>query len=124
PSALAGLAAEATQATGMQTPQLLAIASGVVEVVAGLMIALNYGTRLAAFVLILFTGAATYYMHDFWNQVDPERTDNIVHALKNLSVLGGLLVFFSLGSWRPLSEHEEYYPRHEEMLREEPMQPH
>jgi putative oxidoreductase len=127
PPAFADLAAQVQAMTGMQTPQFLAILCGVVEIVAGLMIVFNYGTRLAAFALILFTIAATYYMHDFWHQVGPEHIDNMIHALKNLSIIGGLLVFFALGSWRPLSEHEEdVYPRREreEVLREEPMPPH
>jgi uncharacterized membrane protein YphA (DoxX/SURF4 family) len=124
PSALADLAAQAEAATGMKTPQLLTIASGIIEIACGLMIALGFGTRFAALVLMLFLVVATYYMHDFWNQADPERTDNIAHALKNLSIFGGLLVFFSLGSWRPLAEREEHYlTRHEELLREEPAPP-
>ena len=127
PPAFADVAAQAQAATGMQIPQLLTIICGVVEIAAGLMIVFNYGTRLAAFALILFTAAATYYMHDFWHQVGPERLDNMIHALKNLSIIGGLLVFFALGAWRPLAEHEEdLYPRREreEVLREEPMPPH
>ena len=124
PSALAGLAAQAETMTGMQTPQLLAILYAAAEVIAGLMIVFNFGTRFAALALILLTIAATYYFHDFWNQAGPERIDNMAHAMKNLSIVGGLLVFFALGSRRPLSEHEEdYYPRREELLREEPMPP-
>lgn len=122
PAALAGLAAQAETMTGMQTPQLLAILYAAGEIIAGLMIVFNFGTRLAALALILLTIAATYYFHDFWNQAGPERLDNMAHALKNLSIVGGLLVFFALGSWRPFSEREgEYYPRREEALREEPM---
>ncbi|HLL26498.1 MAG TPA: DoxX family protein [Xanthobacteraceae bacterium] len=124
PPALADFAAQLEAATGMKTPQLLTIFSGVVEIGAALMIIFNYGARLAAFALIVFTIAATYYMHDFWNQVDPDRTENMIHALKNLSILGGLIVLFALGSWRPLSEHEEdMYPRRQEVLREEPAPP-
>ncbi len=124
PTALADLAVQAEAMTGMQTPQLLAILYGAVEIIAGLMIAFNFGTRLAAIALILATVVATYYFHDFWNQTGPERMDNMVHVLKNLSIVGGLLVFFALGSWRPLSEGEEdYYPRRDEVLREEPMPP-
>ncbi len=125
PAALAGLAAQAQDMTGMQTPQLLAILYAAGELIAALMIVFNFGTRLAAFALILLTVAATYYFHDFWNQAGPERLGNMAHALKNLSIVGGLLVFFALGSWRPLSEHEEdFYPRRDEVLREEPMPPH
>ena len=127
PAALAGLAAQAETLTGMQTPQLLAILYAAGELIAALMIVFNFGTRLAALALIVLTIAATYYFHDFWNQADPERLDNMAHALKNLSIIGGLLVLFALGSWRPHSEYEEdYYPRREreEVLREEPMPPH
>jgi putative oxidoreductase len=126
PAVFAGLAAQAEALTGMQTPQLLSILYAAIEIIAALMIVFNFGTRLAALALILLTVAATYYFHDFWNQVDPERLDNMAHALKNLSIVGGLLVLFALGSWRPHSEHEEdFYPRreHEEVLREEPMPP-
>src|SRR5258708_7928328 len=124
PPAFVEFFAQLQTMTGMQTPQFLAILCGVVEIAAGLMIIFNFGTRLAALALILFTVAATYYMHDFWNQAGPERLDNMIHALKNLSIIGGLLAFFALGSWRPLAEHEEdLYPRREELLREEPMPP-
>jgi uncharacterized membrane protein YphA (DoxX/SURF4 family) len=124
PPAFVEFAAQLQTMTGMQTPQLLAIFCGVVEIVAALMIIFNFATRLATLALILFTIAATYYMHDFWNQLGPERLDNMVHALKNLSIVGGLLVLFALGSWRPAAEHEEdYYPRRDELLREEPMPP-
>ena len=122
PAALAGLAAQAEATTGMQTPQLLAIFFGAVELVAGLMIVFNFGTRFAALALILATLVATYYFHDFWNQAGPERLDNMIHVLKNLSIVGGLLVFFTLGSWRPERE-EDYDPRRDDVLREEPAPP-
>ena len=103
PAAFAGLAAQAETLTGMQTPQLLAILYAAGELIAALMIVFNFGTRLAALALIVLTIAATYYFHDFWNQADPERLGNMAHALKNLSIIGGLLVLFALGSWRPHS---------------------
>jgi hypothetical protein len=30
----------------------------------------------------------------------------MVHALKNLSMIGGLLIFMVLGSWRPLAAND------------------
>lgn len=126
PAAFVDFFAQLQAMTGMPTPQFLTILFAVVEIAASLMIIFNFGTRLAALALILLTVVATYYFHDFWNQVGPERLDNIAHALKNLSIVGGLLVLFAIGPWRPLSEHEEdFYPRREreEVLREEPMPP-
>jgi uncharacterized membrane protein YphA (DoxX/SURF4 family) len=54
-----------------------------------------------AFLLAIFTAAATYYFHDFWNMSGAARADNMIHALKNLSIIGALLVFVAMGSWRP-----------------------
>lgn len=87
--------------TGMPLPKILAIVAGAVEVVGALMIAANIGTRVAAVALIIFTAAATYLFHDFWTMSGADRTANMVHALKNLSMMGALLVFFVIGAWRP-----------------------
>jgi len=93
--------------TGMPLAQLLAITSGVVEVVCGLMIALNFGARFFAIILILFVAAATFYFHDFWNQTGPEARGNLVHALKNLSLIGAL--FMIAGSSRSAKAQEPAY---------------
>jgi putative oxidoreductase len=106
PSGLSGLADQLQIMTGMTVPQILAILSGVIELVCGLLIAFNIGTRGAAFVLVLFTIVVTFYFHDFWNQTGPARESNMIHFLKNLTAVGGLLVFTVLGSWRPLDRQE------------------
>ena len=110
PVALSGLAAQVSSATGMTIPQLLALTFGVIEIAAALMIAANIGTRLGAFLLIALTLIATFYFHDFWNMAGAPRTENFVHALKNLSIIGGLLVMFVLGSWRPLRTGDTLEP--------------
>jgi len=124
PAALAGLTMQAETATGMQTPQLLAIAAGAVEFGFGLLLASGFATRFAALILALFVAVSTFYSHDFWNQADPERVGNIIHAEKNLSIFAGLLVFFVLGRWRPLAsaDVDDVYPRRA-VLREEPLPP-
>jgi uncharacterized membrane protein YphA (DoxX/SURF4 family) len=103
PVQLAGFAAQIETASGMTVPQLLAVATGVVELVGGLLIAVNIGTRLAAVMLIIFSAAATFYFHDFWNMTGDARADNMVHVLKNLSIIGALLILFVLGPWRPVN---------------------
>ncbi len=103
PQALAGVATQLEGATGLSTPQLLAIACAVVELIGGILVAFNVGVRWAALMLVLFTIVVTFYMHDFWNMAGEQRMDNMVHVLKNLSIVGGLLVFVAIGSWRPLS---------------------
>lgn len=110
PAMLSGLAAQVSSATGMTIPQLLAIATGVIEVAAALMIAANMGARVGAFLLIVFTLVATFYFHDFWNMAGPQRTENFIHVLKNVSIIGGLLVMFVLGSWRPARAVDTFEP--------------
>jgi uncharacterized membrane protein YphA (DoxX/SURF4 family) len=92
PAILAPYTGQLETLTGMTMAQLLAIASGVIEVICGLMIALNFGARFFAIILILFVAAATFYFHDFWNQTGLEARGNLVHALKNLSLIGALLI--------------------------------
>jgi uncharacterized membrane protein YphA (DoxX/SURF4 family) len=71
------------------------------------MIALNLGARFFAIVLILFVVGATFYYHDFWNQTGPEARNNLVHALKNLSIIGAL--FMIVGTGRSSKAQEPAY---------------
>src|SRR3984893_5444178 len=83
--------------TGMSTPQMLAIAVGSFEVIGGLMIALNFGVRFFAILLVFFVAAATFYFHDFWNQPAPENARTLIDALKNLSIIGALFMIAGYG---------------------------
>ena len=90
--------------TGMSTQQTLAIAVGVFEVISGLMIALNFGARFFAILLIFFVAATVFYVHDFWNQSPPENAKTLMDALKNLSLIGGL---FMIAGYSRVSERAE-----------------
>jgi putative oxidoreductase len=83
--------------TGMPTPQMLAIAVGAFEISSGLMIALNFGARFFAILLIFFVAAATFYFHDFWNQPSPDNAKSLMDALKNLSIIGALFMIAGYG---------------------------
>ncbi|MBV9563052.1 MAG: DoxX family protein [Bradyrhizobium sp.] len=96
PDVLAPYTAQLESLTGMPTPQVLAIAVGAFEVIAGLMIALNFGARFFAFLLILFVCAVTFYFHDFWNQQPPD-AKMLIDALKNLSLVGALFMIIGYG---------------------------
>jgi putative oxidoreductase len=93
--------------TGLTTPQMLAIASGTFEVIAGLMIALNFGARFFAILLIFYVATSTFYFYDFWNQPLPGDGKMLVDALKNLSIIGAL--FMIAGYGRPPRMAEPAY---------------
>src|ERR1700733_15043301 len=97
PALLAPYTSQLETMTGMTTPQLLAVVVGVFEVISGLMIALNFGARFFAILLIFFVAAATFYFHDFWNQSPPESAKSVMDALKNLSIIGALFMIAGYG---------------------------
>ncbi|NEW86786.1 DoxX family protein [Rhodopseudomonas sp. WA056] len=97
PEMLVGYTAQLEQAAGMPFAQMLALAAGGIELLCGLLIALNFGARFCALVLIVFVAVGTYYFHDFWNQTGPEAQTNLTVALKNLSLVGGLLIIAGIG---------------------------
>jgi putative oxidoreductase len=97
PAVLAPYTSQLEGITGMAMPQMLAIATGALELICGIMIALNFGTRFFAIVLILFVAGATFYYHDFWNQTGANARNNLIHALKNLSIIGALFMIAGYG---------------------------
>jgi uncharacterized membrane protein YphA (DoxX/SURF4 family) len=101
PDAVTAYTPQLEATTGMTTPTMLAIVVAIIEIGAALMIAANIGARTGAVLLILFTIAATWYFHPFWTMTGKDYSDNMIQALKNLSLIGGLLVIFVIGSWRP-----------------------
>lgn len=97
PTLLAPYTSQLETITGMPTPQLLAICVGGFEIVAGLMIAVNFGARFFAILLIFLVLAATFYVHDFWNQAAPDNAKTLIDALKNLSIVGALFMIAGYG---------------------------
>ncbi len=97
PAALTSYTSQLETMTGLEMKQILAIVAGAVELICGLMIALNFGARFFALVLILFLVAVTFYYHDFWNQTGADAKNNMIHALKNLSIIGALFIIAGIG---------------------------
>lgn len=104
PAVVAPYTAQLETATGMQLPQLLAIVSGAFEIIAGLMIALNFGVRFFSILLIVYIGLVTFYFHDFWNQTPPDNGKTLVDALKNLSLIGALFMLAGYGRGPKLTD--------------------
>ena len=104
PALVAPYTSQLEAMTGMSTPQMLALAVGIFEVVAGLMIAVNFGARFFAILLIFFVAATTFYFHDFWNQSPPDNAKTLMDALKNLSIIGALFIIAGYGRARRSAE--------------------
>ncbi|MGH6790571.1 MAG: DoxX family protein [Pseudolabrys sp.] len=86
---------------GLPVPNILAIASAALELGGGVLIIIGWQTRLFALALALFTAIAAYFFHDFWHQPPgPEHTNNMIHFMKNVSIVGGFLMLAAVGAGR------------------------
>jgi putative oxidoreductase len=73
-------------------PGSFATGVGIFEIVAGLILASGFMTRLASAALVVFTAIATLFFHEqITEQVQAQM------ALKNLAIIGGLLAIYVTG---------------------------
>ena len=82
---------------GIPKYEALTYLTAAVEIVCGLMIMGGIAARWGALVLFVFTAAATFYFHNFWQMTGEAAAQNQIHALKNLSIMGALLLIVSGG---------------------------
>ena len=83
---------------GLPMPSVLALATGLLEVIAGLMLAVGFQTRIAAAALAAFTVVASLLFHNFWAMEGAAAMTNQLMFMKNLAIVGGLLMVFTHGA--------------------------
>ena len=66
----------------------------------GVFVLLGFKTQRAALVLCVFTALTIYFAHSFWEMEGPARAANQAHALKNLAIMGALLMLAVMGAGR------------------------
>lgn len=87
------------EAYGMPMAQVFLIGAIVLELGGGLMVLLGWKARLGALALIVFTIPATLIFHQFWGIEDAgEAMTQQIMFLKNLSMIGGLLILYVHGA--------------------------
>jgi putative oxidoreductase len=80
------------EALGLPEPVQMVRLHGIVNLVGGAMLALGIKPRLAAWALIANLIPTTAGGHRFWEEDDEgAKMGQMVHFLKNVSLLGGLL---------------------------------
>ncbi|MEW5850224.1 MAG: DoxX family protein [Myxococcota bacterium] len=77
---------------GIPATQLLLVGAIVVELGGGVLLATGLLTRWAAVALFLFLIPATLIFHNFWALEGAERLTQQTNFLKNLAIMGGLLI--------------------------------
>jgi putative oxidoreductase len=83
---------------GLPLASLGAVLAIVVEVGAGLALAVGWRIRWAALVLAAFTLVATVLFHNFWAMPADQAFVQQLMFFKNIAVVGGLLVVAAFGA--------------------------
>ena len=87
---------------GLPAATPLAVLSGVFEVLAALALAVGWQARWAALSLALFTLLTNLLFHNYWALPADQVYMAQIKFMKNLSIVGGMLVVAALGAG-PLS---------------------
>ncbi len=84
------------EAAGIPLPRQATILNGAIMVIAGSALAAGLLPKVAATLLIGALLPTTYVGHPYWKEENPgNRVNQQTHFLKNLAMLGGLLVVLS-----------------------------
>jgi putative oxidoreductase len=81
-------------------PTSLLTAAILLQIIGGLSVLLGYEARVGALLLIVFIIPSAIKMHDFWNSQGDEKMTQKTLFMKDMAVLGGLLVFLVTGAGR------------------------
>ena len=87
--------AEMMAAKGLPVVPVLLALTILLEVGGGLALLTGIRARLGALALCLFLIPATYVFHNFWAVAGAEHQLQMVNFMKNLAIMGGLLVVAS-----------------------------
>lgn len=63
-----------------------------IEIGGGLLVLTGYKARYAALVIALWLVPVTLIFHNFWASPAAQQQDQMINFLKNLAIIGGLLV--------------------------------
>jgi len=85
---------------GAPAPMLAAAIAVLMEFVVAILLIVGFYTRPLAALFALFVLGTALIGHPFWDMVDPERSANMTQFLKNMAIMGGLLLLAVSGPGR------------------------
>lgn len=82
---------------GLPMPQVLLAITILLELGGGILLAVGFKTRWVALAFALWLIPTTLVFHAFWGIPAPEAATQQTQFLKNLSILGGMLMVYAFG---------------------------
>jgi putative oxidoreductase len=90
--------ASVMDAVGVPAPQFMLVGAIVFLIAGSLSVIIGYKARIGAVLLLTFLVLASYYFHPFWNLDGQAQQEQMIHFMKNLSVMGAMLFIVANGS--------------------------
>jgi putative oxidoreductase len=87
-----------SSAKGLPLASVAIACAAVLELAGGLAILVGFQTRIAAWLLFLYLIPVTFYFHNFWAMQGTAQQDNMIHLLKNVAIMGGLVILAANGA--------------------------
>ena len=81
-------------------PEVLAVLTVIIELGAGLLLVIGWKARWAAFLLFLFVIPVSLVYHNFWTMEGAQAAMNKIQFMKNVSIMGGMLLAAAFGPGR------------------------
>ncbi|MBK7717873.1 MAG: DoxX family protein [Giesbergeria sp.] len=83
---------------GLPFPSVLAVLVGALELFGGLALVIGFKVRWVGLAMALFTLAASMLFHPFWSVPEAQQMVTKLLFMKNISVVGGMLLISALGA--------------------------
>lgn len=78
------------------------------ELIGGVLVLLGIFSRFGAYCLIVFLIPVTVIFHPFWILQSPEKELQLIMFMKNLAILGGLMMVAVFGSGISFKKREDF----------------
>ena len=86
---------------GLPAAEMLLVLTLLIEIGGGLMILFGLYTQSTALLIFFFMIPVTAVFHKPWEVIDPAQAQQqMIHFLKNLAIMGGLLCLYAFGPGR------------------------
>lgn len=90
--------AKLMESAGIPAPQLMLVGAIVFLIAGSLSVIVGYYARIGALLLLIFLVLASYYFHPFWKLEGHAQQEQLINFMKNLSIMGGMLLIMANGS--------------------------
>jgi putative oxidoreductase len=88
------------EAAGIPAPHVLVYVAAYAEIFGAIAVLGGFLARVGAIGLVTYLAITTLTMHAFWNYEGQQQLQQSVQFMKNLAIIGGLLLLFAVGPGR------------------------